>query len=170
MGAIAALIVGVAGYRMHSSPSADQAPTSISAAAARTSPSTGKRDANGVDLEALHAARPEPTTDTTRNPFRFKPKPAPPPPPQQTRPVVQQTPVQPMGPPPPPPIALKFIGISGSAKTGQVAVLSDGRAVYYGREGESIEGRYKIVRIGVESIDLAYLDGRGRQTIRLTGQ
>ena len=43
-------------------------------------------------------------------------------------------------------------------------------ASYYGREGEVIEGRYRIVKIGVESIELAYLDGRGRQTIRQTGQ
>ena len=56
------------------------------------------------------------------------------------------------------------------AKPGRVAILSDSRGVYYGREGEIVEGRYRILKIGVESIDLAYLDGRGRQTIRLTGQ
>jgi len=49
-------------------------------------------------------------------------------------------------------------------------VLSDARGVYYGHEGEIVEGRYRILRIGVESIDLAYVDGRGRQTIRQTGQ
>jgi hypothetical protein len=53
---------------------------------------------------------------------------------------------------------------------GRVAILSDAHGVYYGREGEIIEGRYRILKIGVESIDLAYLDGRGRQTIRQTGQ
>ena len=52
----------------------------------------------------------------------------------------------------------------------RVAILSDARGVYYGREGEVIEGRYRIVKIGVESIELTYLDGRGRQTIRQTGQ
>ena len=40
-------------------------------------------------------------------------------------------------------------------------MLSDGRGVYQGREGEIIEGRYRILQIGIESIDLAYLDGRG---------
>jgi hypothetical protein len=53
--------------------------------------------------------------------------------------------------------------------TGRVAVLSDGRSVYHGREGEVIEGRYRIVRIGEESIQMEHLDGRGRQTIRLSG-
>jgi hypothetical protein len=29
---------------------------------------------------------------------------------------------------------------------------------------------YQILKIGAESIELAYADGRGRQTIRMTGQ
>jgi len=40
--------------------------------------------------------------------------------------------------------------------------------VFYGREGEVIEGRYKILRIGVESVEMSYVDGRGRQRIPLT--
>jgi hypothetical protein len=52
------------------------------------------------------------------------------------------------------------------------AVLSvgDGRSPLHGKEGDIIDGRYRILKIGTESIDMAYLDGRGRQTIRLTGQ
>ena len=58
-----------------------------------------------------------------------------------------------------------------NATLGRVAILSDARGgVFYGREGEIVEGRYRILKIGVESIDIAYLDGRGRQTIRHTGQ
>ena len=51
-------------------------------------------------------------------------------------------------------------------------MLSDGRGpcAVHGKEGDIIEGRYRIVRIGDESIEMEYLDGRGRQTIRLTGQ
>jgi hypothetical protein len=56
-----------------------------------------------------------------------------------------------------------------SAGAGKIAALSDGRFVYHGREGEVIEGRYRIVKIGVESIVMEHIDGRGRQTIRLTG-
>ena len=40
----------------------------------------------------------------------------------------------------------------------------------HGKEGDIIDGRYRILKIGTESIEIAYLDGRGRQTIRLTGQ
>jgi hypothetical protein len=74
------------------------------------------------------------------------------------------------GPPGPPPIPLRFIGtVDERARHLKLAVLSDGRNVFYGREGDIIEGRYRIVRIGVESIEMTYVDGRGQQTIRLTG-
>jgi hypothetical protein len=59
--------------------------------------------------------------------------------------------------------------VSGGGLGGTIAVLSDGKFVYYGREGDIIEGRYRVVKIGEESIQVEHLDGRGRQTIRLTG-
>ncbi|MEW5981692.1 MAG: hypothetical protein AB1806_04900 [Acidobacteriota bacterium] len=70
----------------------------------------------------------------------------------------------------PPPIALKFIGIVKRSEAGVVlAVLSDGKGVYYGTEGDVIEGRYRILKIGNESVEMAYLDGRGQQRIPLSG-
>ena len=57
--------------------------------------------------------------------------------------------------------------ISDSAA--KIAVLSDGRAVFYGKAGDIIEGRYRIVRIGAESVEVGYVDGRGSTTIRLSG-
>ena len=82
-------------------------------------------------------------------------------------PVTTTLPPAPTG---PPPIAMKFIGlVEAQPPTQRIAVLSDTRGVYEGREGDVIEGRYRIVRIGPESIEMAYLDGRGRQTIRLSG-
>ena len=126
-----------------------------------------------VKLEALKLDRQEPT-DAARNPFRFKPKVVPPPPrpvtPVPVAPPPPTGPVAPAGPPPPPPIALKFIGLVAKADGMKIAVLSDSKVTLYGREGDIIDGRYRIVKIGVESIELTYADGRGRQTIRLTGQ
>jgi hypothetical protein len=84
--------------------------------------------------------------------------------------VAAPPPRVPTGPPPPPAIALKFIGMVQTASGMKIAVLSDGKRVIQGREGEQIEGRYTILKIGTESLDIAYIDGRGRQTIRLTGQ
>ena len=78
-------------------------------------------------------------------------------------------PVVPPGPPPLAPIVVKFIGVVSRQDVGRVAVLSDGRNVYYGREGEIVDGRWRIVTIGEESLQIEYADGRGRQTVRLTG-
>jgi hypothetical protein len=84
-------------------------------------------------------------------------------------PSVPVMPSPPPGPAPPPPITVKFIGVVHRGDIGRVAVLSDGRNVYYGREGEIVDGRWRIVRIGEESLQIEYVDGRGRQTVRLTG-
>jgi len=69
-------------------------------------------------------------------------------------------------------IPLKFIGVlETGSQAGRVAVLSDGGGnVFHGKEGDISEGRYVMVRVGPISVDLSYLDGRGRQTIRLSGQ
>ena len=127
-----------------------------------------------VHLEALAGDRPRPDL-VERNLFRFKPKPSPAPPPAPPPRVV--TPVAPSDQAPagtmtpPPPIPLKFIGIvdvPGQSK--KIAALTDSKgSVFHGMEGETVEGRYKILKIGVESIEMSYIDGRGRQTIRLTG-
>jgi hypothetical protein len=109
----------------------------------------------------------------TRNPFQFRAKPSPAPREQASagRPqVVIAPPPIPQGPPPPPPIAMKYIGVLETAQ-GRVAVFRDsGGDIMNGKEGDIIDGRYRLLKIGVESADLAYVDGRGRQTIRLSGQ
>ena len=94
-------------------------------------------------------------------------------PPQPTpRVAVEPVPQAPTGPPPPPPIPLRYIGyLDQPGEVPRVAVLSDGRGnVFNGKEGDVIEGRYRVLRIGNDSADLIYVDGRGRQTIRLSGQ
>ena len=78
-------------------------------------------------------------------------------------------PVRDTGPPPPPPIPLKFIGILERANGEKWAVLSDGKVTMHGRDGDIVDGRYRIVKIGAESIELTYADGRA-QVVRLTGQ
>ena len=123
-----------------------------------------------VRLEALKKPGPPPS-DMERNPFRFQPKPPPPPPPVVNRPpVAPPMPTEPTGPPPPPPIGntIKFIGIVQTAN-GRIGAFSDCRATFPGREGEVIEGRYRVVKIGIESADLEYLDGKGRSTLPLNG-
>jgi hypothetical protein len=108
-----------------------------------------------------------------RNPFRFQPKAPPPPPPQAARPATPPVFAPPVatGPPPPPPIPLKYIGWLNPESRVRIAVLADARGTpFYGREGELIEGRYRVLRIAADSVDVAYADGRGRQTLRLSSQ
>jgi hypothetical protein len=126
-----------------------------------------------VHLDALTASRTKPD-EGTRDPFRFN-APAPPPPKAMT-PVAgpggapgSLAPMAPAAPTGPPPMLLKFIGILKPTSTAPIAVLTDGKNVFYGREGETIEGRYRIERIGVESVDMAWADGQGHQVIRLSG-
>jgi hypothetical protein len=132
-----------------------------------------------VRLEALgKSAAAEGPEGTGRNPFRMGA--ATPPAPEGTmaarvapKPVapVVLAPVGPPPTPPPPPIPYRFIGVlTGVPGQGRIAVLTDGRSVVHGRVNDVIEGRYRIVQIGEESLQIEHYDGRGRQTIRLLGQ
>jgi hypothetical protein len=140
-------------------------------------PGAGQVAVTDIQLEALNAPR-EDAPVAERNLFRFQVK-APPPapsrpqvaPPQVVQPGPPRPPV-PTGPPPPPPIPLRFIGVlNAPTQAGRVAILTDGRgANLMGREGDIIEGRYRLLRIGPDAVEMAYTDGRGRQVIRLSGQ
>lgn len=78
-----------------------------------------------------------------------------------------EEPAEPAGPPPPARIPLRYVGYAETPGTGKVAALSDGRFTYHGREGDVIEGRWRVVSIGVESLVIERVDGSGRQTLRL---
>jgi hypothetical protein len=172
-----ALVVVVLGRRGDSPAGTRPAPSNPArASATATAQSAPVAD---VKLELLKTA-PSELEEPTRNPFQFKPKAPPPPPPRpggltgpRGVPVPVPVPVMPpvpQGPPPPPPIALKYIGVLETAQ-GRVAVFRDtGGEIVNGKEGDIIDGRYRLLKIGVESADVAYVDGRGRQTIRLSGQ
>jgi len=173
------VVLAVVAYRTLQTTSATQGPASnrqTQARGARNQQAPTAQEAPDVHLDALSSDRPKPEVD--RNLFQFKPKAPPPPPPvvkQPTAPPVAPPPVIPSGPPPappPPPITLKFIGtIEAPNEQKKIAVLTDGRGgPIYGKEGEIVLGQYRILKIGVESVEIAYLDGRGRQTIRIGGQ
>ena len=127
-----------------------------------------------VNLDALQRTRPE-IEGAQRNLFRFQARPATSSP-RSASPAEPAPPVAsrsgPPAPPPPPPIPVKFIGlIDTPSLTGQVVFFSDGRGnVFSAREGDIIEGRYKVLKVSPDAAELSYLDGRGRQTIRLSGQ
>jgi hypothetical protein len=169
-------VVAFAAVQMWPSQSAAPAASASNSRAARKGASGTVDPASlSVRLDALQGKRPGPGA-ADRNPFRFQPKPPPPPPPQPkpesggARGAAPEPPPVPAGPPPPPPIPLKFFGIVEKPGAGKVAAFTDCRSTYYGREGEVVAGQYRLVKIGIESVVMEYTDGRGRATIRLSGQ
>jgi hypothetical protein len=131
-------------------------------------PQAGGLLPESVDLAALD--RVSDRVDVGRNPFGYGVAPAPPAP--AYTPPVPVAPAAPPVPQGPPPIALRL--------TGMIVMPSDGRtmvtlkdpvsgAIFQGFEGEVIDGRYRIVKVGVQSVVVAYLDGSGTRTIALGG-
>ena len=86
------------------------------------------------------------------------PEPPPPPPP----------PPAPKVKPPPPPIPFKFYGMltprSGGSRR---AFLLDGDEIFTPAEGDTIKKRYRIVRVGVNSVVVEDLDFQAQQTLTL---
>jgi hypothetical protein len=171
------LAIGFAGWMLFGRAEATSTPQ---AAAPRPTPRpagaqpAGPEATVAVRLEALEADRDQPG-EAQRNPFRFQPRLAPPTsrggePPARPANQTPSVPEAPRGPPAPPAIPLKFIGTLEREDGTRWAVLADARGTFHGREGMVVGGMYQILKIGVESIELAYADGRGRQTIKMTGQ
>ena len=73
---------------------------------------------------------------------------------------------------------LRFIGLvdlgfmgsgEASTSTGQIAVLSDGDVVLHGRVGDTIDGRYRIIRIETDQVEVVRLADGDRRVLRLAG-
>lgn len=137
----------------------------------------GRAAAGGGLPEPIRLSELEPVAEQTsgaRNPFGFGAPPPPPrvnapppPPPPPPRPV---TPA-PSGPPPLPPIPVKFLGyVEDPKRPGKVVALVIGGEVVIAREGDLVDGRFRLVKVALETIVMSYPDGRGQQTIRLSGQ
>jgi hypothetical protein len=146
------------------------APASGRAAPGRQGPTVLDPAELDVRLEALEASRPAPG-EIDRNPFRFQPKAPPPQARGQGLPqVVQSGPAIAPGPPQPPPIDLKFMGFVDHPTLGKVAAFSDCKGLTAeGQEGKVVDGRYRVVKIGVESVVIERVDGSGRRTLPLSG-
>jgi len=71
-------------------------------------------------------------------------------------------------PPPPPPIPLKFYGFSGSKSGPKQVFLSKGEDIFIAKEGQIIDRRYKILKIGPNSVEVEDVLNNNRQTLPLT--
>jgi hypothetical protein len=113
--------------------------------------------------------------DATRNPFGYGVKPAPPLPSRPVTAPILPPSIGPVVPPPPqgpPPIALKLTGLTVATPGGRTLVTLKDPAtnwVYVAVEGEVLDGRYRVVKVGVESVVISYVDGTGMRTLPLGG-
>jgi len=85
--------------------------------------------------------------------------------PKTKQPVIDPGPPKP---PPPPPIPLKFYGFSGSKNGPKQVFLSKGEDIFIAKEGQIVDRRYKILKIGPNSIEVEDVLNSNRQTLPLT--
>jgi len=142
---------------------------------ARTPARTGDAATSAGLPEALRLAALQPVEEAARgarDPFGFGVPPRPPAPPVvQAPPRVTPPPVR-----PPasqtgrPAIPVKFLGFAEDpSRPGKWVSLSVNGTVVLAREGDIVDGRYRLEKVGLESITMTYLDGQGRQVIRQQG-
>jgi len=115
----------------------------------------------------------------SRSLFQFSAPPAPPAPKVDVAKIIPKTPEQikaeqaratssDPAKPPPPPITLKFYGYSSARVDGRKrAFFLDGEDIYVVSEGDLIKRRYKVVRIGVNSVVMEDTEHKNQQTIIL---
>ena len=95
----------------------------------------------------------------------FQNQPEPPPIPKEVKPVINTGPPPP---PPPPPIPLKFYGFTGNKSGPKQVFLSKGDDIFIAKEGQIIDRRYKILKIGPNSVEVEDVLTNNRQTLPLT--
>jgi hypothetical protein len=83
-------------------------------------------------------------------------------------PPAMKKPAAPPAPPPPPPIPLKYYGYSTQKADGRKrAFFLDGEEILVASEGETVKRRYKVVRIGVNSVVMEDTEHKSQQTLPL---
>ncbi|MDP9264004.1 MAG: hypothetical protein M3O85_06770, partial [Acidobacteriota bacterium] len=75
----------------------------------------------------------------------------------------------PTGPPPQPPINLRFFGFASRRGEAKRIFLSEGEDVFIAAEGDIVNRRYRILHIGVNSVEVEDVLGGRRQVLPLTG-
>lgn len=83
--------------------------------------------------------------------------------------AAKPAPPVPTGPPPPPPINLKFYGFANRpGDPAKKVFLSEGDNIFIAGEGEVVNRRYKVVKIGQSSVEIEDLLYNNKRTIPLT--
>ena len=118
----------------------------------------GRRNLFAVGAAPLPPEPLGPVKGDTQTAKVYVPEPAPPPPPKPTE-------------PPPPPINLKYYGYSSAhGDNRKHAFFLDGDDILVAAEGETVKKRYRVVRIGVNSVVMEDTQFKHEQTLPLAEQ
>jgi hypothetical protein len=143
---------------------------------------SGERAGDSIPWIDLDRAQPSdeapPLLGQKRNIFAFGVDPPPDPPPFESEaggpgggggeePPLTPTPTAP--PDPPEPMLIKFIGLLTQEGTKIAVLMSEQKEVLHGKEGDVLAGRYRIVKIGLESVDMEDVTTGQSQRIALRG-
>ncbi|HYL95925.1 MAG TPA: hypothetical protein VET69_08985 [Terriglobales bacterium] len=182
---VAALLLVVRMLLVDSGPSASAPPSfdqggAASAQPVRTNPrrlSRGKKQQTATSnldprlrLDLLKSSEDVRYAGTGRNIFLSREEPPIPKPvsdPRLDKGKIAQTQTPPP-PPPPPPIELKFFGFANKPGQPRRVFLAKGQDVFIAGEGDIVDRRYKVLRIGPTSIELQDVLNNNRQSIPIT--
>jgi hypothetical protein len=168
-GALLAVGIGWARLSPPRGPASPETPPRAAAAASVEVPA--------IDLARLEAS-PLPLRAGRRNVFGYgalpitrqraavmAPAPPPTPPPQFEAPLVTDP-----TPPPVPPLSVKFIGAMENKQGLKVAVLiTDRKEILTGQAGDVVGNRLRILKIGLESVDVQDVGGGAVRRLPLRG-
>ena len=173
------VVAGFAAWQMSGSDSANGTSTTTTAtpasnltgATGQGSAQAGKPGAKPTissTPEALRLAKLEEVPDepsSDRNPFRFGAKKLPP----QPAPVFTPAPapiLTPTGPPPIPPVPLQLKGVMTDPYGKNRAYLTDAAGnMFEVVDNQIVDGRYRVLKVGIRDVVVAYLDGSGQRTL-----
>jgi hypothetical protein len=147
-------------------------PAATTVADGSRSPAHHEADVPRIDLARLDRVRPA-TGIGQRDLFDFATPPPPPPTPEPPpAPIVEAMPppVTVATPPPLAPINIKYIGAFEGKRGLKVAVLmTDRKEVLTAQAGQVVANRYRVVRIGLESVDVQEVGSEQVRRIPLKG-
>jgi hypothetical protein len=165
---LAALSVALAAVVWYRWGPAEPAPAASNLPAAAPGVVPALRLPERLQLAMLDAVPAE--TEVGRNPFGFGARPAPPSPAVAYTPPPVTLPTGPPVPQGPPPIMLRLVGLMiAPGSTRPMVTLKDPGtgALFHAFEGDVVDGRYRVVKVGMQSAVLSYVDGSGQRTLAM---
>jgi hypothetical protein len=124
-----------------------------------------------VELAALEPSTESSSPESGRNPFRFGEPPPPPKPPYVPPPKLADPPPYVPPPPPTPQVELTLVVTMLVADGDFRANFKDKKtgAQFTGKEGDIIDGRYRLIKVLDKQAIVSFLDGSGRRTLHTGG-